>query len=77
MTRSDSNHRWHAVLVAALLSIAASMALSGCDRQEGPLEEAGERADEAIDEARDRAEEAEEQLRDAVEQAREEIEEQD
>lgn len=55
-----------AALVAAML-----VAGAGCDRDEGPAEEAGESIDEAVEETRDAAEEAGENIRDAAEETRE------
>lgn len=42
--------------------------LSACEKQ-GPLEEAGEKADEAIEDTRDSMEEAADSVEDAVEDA--------
>lgn len=46
-----------------------TLATIGCDRQEGPLEEAGESADEAIENAGDELEDAGDELEDRFDRA--------
>lgn len=43
--------------------------VTACDRQEGPMEEAGESIDQAVEEAGDKTEDALERAGDAVEDA--------
>ena len=49
-----------------LILMMGSFALAGCDRDEGPAEEAGEAMDEAGEELGDAAEEACEEAREGV-----------
>ena len=62
-------------LLVLVLSVVLSLAVFGCERQ-GPMERAGERADEAVDSARDAftrdgpAERAGERVDDAVDNLR-------
>ena len=53
------------ILAAGFL---ASM-ITACDRQEGPMEEAGESIDQAVEEAGDKTEDTLERAGDAVEDA--------
>lgn len=50
-----------------LLVAASALGLGGCDRNQGPAEEAGEAIDEAVEEARDAAEDAAEEIEDRLE----------
>lgn len=49
--------------------------LGGCDRDEGPVEEAAEAVDESLDEAGDNVEDTAENIEDSVETAKDEVEE--
>ncbi len=53
-------------LVAALAMSALLVALSGCDSQKGPAEEAGEKIDNAAEQAGDQIEKAGDAVQDAV-----------
>ncbi len=57
--------------LAALLILG----LAGCDRNEGPVEEAAEEVDESLEEAGDKIDEAVEETADTVEEAADEVEE--
>ncbi len=52
-----SRHRFFALVTAGVLSV-SSLALSGCEEKKGPLEEAGESADEAISDTKRAVEDA-------------------
>lgn len=67
MDTFDPARKLRALLMAALLGIAATAGLTGCD--EGPIEEAGEEVDDAVDEAQDAAEDAGDEIEDAVDDA--------
>jgi hypothetical protein len=56
---------WKWMLAAGLLALL----MSGCERQEGPMEEAGRNIDETMEKAGDKAEEAMEDAGDAIEDA--------
>lgn len=58
-------------LLAGLLALG----VSGCDRDEGPVEETAEAVDDSLDEAGDEVDEAAENIEDSVESAQDEIEE--
>lgn len=45
---------WQGLIGAGLAALA--IAATGCERKEGPFEEAGEKVDEAVDEAQDAVE---------------------
>lgn len=56
---------------AALIMGALVVALSGCDMNEGPAEEAGKKVDEATEQAGEKIEEAGEKIQDAARDASE------
>lgn len=66
--KSNGERIWTAAMAFALAGW-LGLSVSGCDRQEGPLEEAGESADEAVEEAGDRLEDAGDRLEDRLDQA--------
>jgi len=51
---------------AVLLVSALFVALPGCEKKQGPLEEAGEAVDEAVETAGDKVEDAGEAIEDAT-----------
>lgn len=59
-----------AALAALLLAVAP---ITGCDRQEGPAEEAGEEIDQAVEEAGEQVEEAGEAVQESAEEAEDEL----
>lgn len=67
---------WHtkrAALSGAL--IAALLMIAGCDSDQGPAEQAGEKIDETAEEAKDSVEDAVESAGDAVEEGADKVEE--
>lgn len=62
------NKNWKRAMVAVLVGW-MTLATTGCDRQEGPLEEAGESADEAVENAGDKLEDAGDELEDRFDRA--------
>ncbi len=54
--------------------VVLALAFAACEKK-GPLEKAGEKADDAIEEAGDKIEEAAEDVEEAVEDGKEEVEE--
>ena len=50
----------------ALIMGALLVALSGCDRNEGPVEKAGKKVDQAAEQAGEKIEEAGEKIQDAA-----------
>lgn len=52
---------------AAFIMVALLLALSGCDRNEGPVEKAGKQVDQAAEQAGEKIEEAGENIQDAAE----------
>lgn len=61
-----------ATLLACLL-VPVSAAFVGCDANDGPMEEAGEQADEAAENIQDETEDAAENVQDETEDAADEI----
>jgi hypothetical protein len=59
----------------AMLSALLMFGLAGCDRNEGPVEEAAEEVDESLEETGDTIDEAVEETADTVEEAADEVEE--
>jgi predicted small lipoprotein YifL len=59
----------------AMLAALLMFGLAGCDRNEGPVEEAAEQVDESMEETGDKFDEAIEETADAVEEAADEVEE--
>jgi hypothetical protein len=53
-------------IATALMMSAFLVSLSGCDRQEGPAEQAGEEVDQATEKAGERIEEAGERIQDSA-----------
>ena len=69
MNMNKSSEKFWATAMAIALAGWLGISVGGCDRQEGPLEEAGENADEAIEEAGDELEDAGDQLEDRLDRA--------
>lgn len=55
-----------ALTIAALLSLMVSFGLAGCDRDEGPVEEAAEEVENAAEEAGDAVEDAADEAEDEL-----------
>ena len=51
---------------AALVMSALLVALPGCEKQEGPMEQAGEKADQAVENAGEQIEKAGDSIQDAT-----------
>ncbi len=58
-----------ALIAGALLGVS----VAGCQKQEGPAEQAGKKVDEAIDKAGEQVEKAGEAIQDAAKDAKEKI----
>jgi predicted small secreted protein len=56
-------------LLLAPAIVGASLIVTGCDTQQGPVEKAGEAIDEAAQDAQDSMEEAGEEVRDEIDDA--------
>ena len=75
VTRNKTEaHRGSAIWIGLLAGLLA-LGVSGCDRDEGPVEETAEAVDESLDEAGDKVDDAAEDIEDSVESAQDEIEE--
>lgn len=59
----------------AMLAALLMLGLAGCDRNEGPVEEAAEEVDESLEETGETINEAVEETADTVEEAADEVEE--
>lgn len=65
----------NSALRIAMLAALLMFGLGGCDRNEGPVEEAAEEVDESLEETGDTIDEAVEETADTVEEAADEVEE--
>ena len=59
----------------AMLAALFMLGLPGCDRDEGPVEEAAEEVDESLEDTADTVDEAVEETADTMEEAADELEE--
>lgn len=64
--KQTTKSRAIALLLVSLLLAAGALFLVGCAEEKGPLEKAGEKADEAIEDAGDAIEDAADDVEDAV-----------
>lgn len=65
----------HTIKFTLLTLMLLAVGLTGCDSNDGPMEEAGENADEAYEESKSTINDAAEEAGDALEDATDELEE--
>ena len=74
ITNITKPHTGNAIAIGILAGFLA-FGLGGCERDEGPVEEAAEEVDESLDNAGDEIEDAAENVDETVESAKDEVEE--
>ncbi len=61
---------WKTALFALLLSFGAAGALTACDTNDGPAEQAGEKVDNAVEHAGDKMEQAGDKMEEKADEAK-------